>query len=75
MYDAGDQEFHVGPENDIVLDAEGREWRVTESHLIGPDDQRRPRIAGHLAYWFGWYAMHPETELYDGVAAESSTKN
>jgi len=21
-------------------------------------------VAGHLAYWFGWFAFHPETPVY-----------
>ena len=24
-----------------------------------------PRINGHLAYWFGWYAFFPQTLLYE----------
>jgi hypothetical protein len=26
--------------------------------------RRLPRLVGHLAYWFGWYAFHPETPVY-----------
>ena len=25
-----------------------------------------PRLPGHLAFWFGWYAAFPDTELYGG---------
>ena len=32
--------------------------------LVGPDGELAPRINGHLAYWFGWYAFFPDTELY-----------
>jgi hypothetical protein len=29
-----------------------------------------PRLAGHLAYWFGWYAFFPNTLLYPAAAAD-----
>lgn len=28
-----------------------------------------PRFAGELAYWFGWFAFFPKTELYGGAPA------
>lgn len=27
-----------------------------------------PRLPGHRAYWFGWYAFFPDSELYGGPA-------
>jgi hypothetical protein len=58
------QLFTPGPDDQTVLDEDGRSWQVTEEALIGPDGETLPRINGHLAYWFGWYAFYPETELY-----------
>jgi hypothetical protein len=63
-YERGDQVFSAGPEPDILLDAAGKPWQVTEEALLGPDGQTAPRVGGHLAYWFGWYAFFPNTELY-----------
>ncbi len=63
-YNRGDEIFSAGPEPDILLDAAGEPWQVTEEALLGPDGQSAPRINGHLAYWFGWYAFFPETEIY-----------
>ena len=72
VYDSGgevraferDRFFTPGDDPDALLDAEGGEWRVTEEALIGPGGERLERINGHLAYWFGWYAFFPDTEVY-----------
>jgi hypothetical protein len=63
-FDRGDQEFAATDDPDIVMDSSGREWRVTEESLIGPDGETAPRINGHLAYWFGWFAFFPNTLVY-----------
>jgi hypothetical protein len=63
-YDRGQESFSAGPEPGVLLDAAGDSWQVTEEALLGPDGQTAPRINGHLAYWFGWYAFFPDTELY-----------
>ena len=72
VYDSGgevraferDRFFTPGDDPDALLDAEGGEWRVTEEALLGPGGERLERINGHLAYWFGWYAFYPDTEVY-----------
>ncbi|MAT97655.1 MAG: hypothetical protein CL608_10970 [Anaerolineaceae bacterium] len=56
--------FSPGPDDFTVLDEDGRAWQVTEEALVGPDGETLARVNGHLAYWFGWYAFYPETELY-----------
>jgi hypothetical protein len=63
-YRRGEHAFRPGPTPDSVIDEEGQEWQVTEEALIGPDGETSLRISGHLAYWFGWYAMFPETLVY-----------
>jgi hypothetical protein len=63
-YDRGDRLFTPSPDPYTILDEDGREWQVTEEALIGPDGETTPRLSGHLAYWFGWYAFFPETLLY-----------
>jgi hypothetical protein len=47
-----------------VLDESGKTWQVAEENLAAPNGETLPRINGHLAYWFGWYAFYPETLLY-----------
>lgn len=63
-FDRGEETFSAGPDPDTLIDSTGGSWQVTEEALIGPDGQTAPRINGHLAYWFGWYAFFPNTELY-----------
>ncbi len=65
-FDRGERRFYPGPEDGGVVDATGATWEVTEDALIGPNGERLGRISGHLAFWFGWYAFFPETEIYRG---------
>ncbi len=65
-FDRGERRFYPGPEDGGVVDATGARWEVTEDALIGPNGERLERISGHLAFWFGWYAFFPETEIYRG---------
>ena len=61
----GEHTFAPSSDDFVVLDENGRPWQVTEEALVGPDGEMLARINGHLAYWFGWYAFYPETELYE----------
>lgn len=63
-YERGPQMFAPGPDADTVMDSSGQQWRVTEEALVGPIGERAPRINGHLAYWFGWFAFFPNTLVY-----------
>ncbi|MBI3361878.1 MAG: DUF3179 domain-containing protein [Chloroflexi bacterium] len=63
-FDRGQETFSPGPDADIVLDSAGRRWRVTEEALVGPEGESAPRVNGHLAYWFGWFACFPQTLVY-----------
>jgi hypothetical protein len=49
----------------MVEDAEGRTWHIGEDALrLGSDlRQVRERIPARRAFWFGWHAQYPETEL------------
>ena len=44
-------------------------WEVSEDFLTSPDGtQKCARLPGNLAYWFGWYAQFPHTDLYEDSA-------
>jgi hypothetical protein len=47
----------------LVLDSDGGRWQVEEDGLDGPEGARRDRLAAHRAFWFGWHAAHPDTQL------------
>jgi hypothetical protein len=57
-------QFTPGPDADTLLDETGQAWQVTEEALLGPDGESLPRLSGHLAYWFGWFAFFPKTLIY-----------
>ena len=57
--------FTAGPGAATVVDASGQPWEVEEDGLVHRASGRRlPRLAGHMAYWFGWFAFHPNTPVY-----------
>ena len=63
-YNRGELNFNPGLNAGNVLDSEGQVWSITEEALISEEGIKVPRINGHLAYWFGWYAFFPNTLVY-----------
>jgi hypothetical protein len=66
-YERGGLRFRPGSGVDELL-AEGTDqvWRIEEEALVSAAGRERlPRLAGHLAYWFGWFAFNPDTPVYD----------
>ena len=65
VYDAGDTQFVRPAGSSEVADDAGRIWRVTEAALVLASDAgvRRARLPAQRAFWFGWYAQFPATEL------------
>ena len=63
-----------GPPPQELRDSAGGVWRIQEHGLINQPDSTRvlTRVPTHEAYWFGWYAFHPDTELYTGPVAHPS---
>lgn len=68
-YERGQHRFERMDQRNELRDETGKEWKVTETSLDGPGKEQLPRMAGHLAYWFGWFAFFPNTELYNGSLA------
>ncbi len=67
-YRAGSARF--GWRDGKLEDQTGRAWKVEEDALVGPDGERAERVAGFLAYWFGWTSYYPGTLLH-GHATEA----
>ena len=63
-YDRGGLEFQVASGG--LRDDRGQEWRVTEDALVNAADpaRRLGRLASRDAYWFGWFAFYPHTDVY-----------
>ena len=62
----GAERFAAGRSPRELLDERGRTWRVTEEALVpaDPGPTPLPRLPGNLAWWFGWFAFYPGTEVY-----------
>ena len=66
-YERGRQRFETPASTPLrQLRAEdGSMWWIGEDGLA-PDagGSPLPRVPGHVAFWFGWYAFYPETTVY-----------
>jgi hypothetical protein len=56
--------FRSAPDPDALQDEAGDTWRIGEEALTASDGRTLPRLPGHLAYWFGWFAFFPQTLVY-----------
>lgn len=64
VYETGGVRFTRVLDTGVVKDAAGGRWRVTEDALVHETTrERRERVPARRAFWFGWYAQFPETEL------------
>lgn len=63
VYDANGVTFAAYEDPSAATDNEGNRWEVTEAELIAEGGQTRARLSAHRAFWFGWYAAHPDTRL------------
>lgn len=64
VFDRGVHSFSAGTQPGILLDEQGNAWQVTEDNIVGPDGETAGRVAGHLAFWFGWFAFFPNTLVF-----------
>jgi hypothetical protein len=62
VYSRGAHTFARWDGEDRVIDEEDRACAVAESGITC-GDERLPRLPAHRAFWFGWFAAFPETEL------------
>lgn len=67
-YERGDRRFSAWDDPWRLRANDGGVWTVTEDALVGPQGERLPRLAGHVAYWFGWFAYFPKTAVHGEVA-------
>ena len=50
----------------ILNDENGPDWLAETDSLVRFDDtsQTLVRLPSRNAYWFGWYAFYPHTDIY-----------
>ncbi len=63
-YDRGAHKFPSAASPRDLRDERVQMWKETEDGLVGPDGERLIRLGGHLSFWFGWYAFHPQTAVF-----------
>ena len=64
-YQREGREFRIGPKGQLQ-DEFGQEWKVLEDVLMNVTDtaERLGRLPSRDAYWFGWHAFYPHTDVY-----------
>ena len=62
VYDSTGRKFNAEAQ-DRVRDERGQLWHPTEAALTAENGQTLVRLPAHRAFWFGWFAAFPETEL------------
>ncbi len=50
--------------NELGEEGGSARWKIAEDALVSSSGERLARIPGHKAFWFGWYAFYPTTEIY-----------
>ena len=64
-YERGGRRLAPGLDPETLRDEQGHVWTVHEDALVDArTGARLARVPGHLAYWFGWFAFHPDTPVY-----------
>ncbi len=63
-FESSGLEFKAGDDSMTLTSDDGRNWKISEGALIAADGERRERIGGHLAFWFGWFGFYPDTLVY-----------
>jgi hypothetical protein len=61
--------FSLGTDGRELRTRDGSRWNaLTGERVGGPAGERLTRAPAVLAYWFGWSALYPGSELYDAGA-------
>ena len=72
VFERGGRQFTLDSESSTpvvpktVIDEDGQVWQVSDTGLTGPDGETLNRLPSYVSFWFGWYAFHPDTLLYEG---------
>jgi len=65
-YAAGGVTFAAAdPASGILIDGDGRTWRLTEDALVAEDGASLERLPGHNSFWFAIVNHAPRWRLYE----------
>ena len=71
VFDRSGKQFALNPDEQTpvvpqtIVDEDGQVWKVSDAGLTGPDGETLGRLPSYVSFWFGWYAFHPDTQLYE----------
>ncbi len=63
VYESGNIKFKSYDQQRKLIDNTGAIWTLSENKLINKRGKELPRIHTFNAFWFGWKAAYPNTEL------------
>lgn len=63
VYAPGEVTFTDYDRGSGLTGSDGSTWALTEDALVAEDGRRLARLPAHRAFWFGWRAAFPETQL------------
>lgn len=63
VFDPKNEVFVDYDGDQTVTDITGKKWSLNESTLNTEDGKMLHRLPYHRAFWFGWRAAYPETQL------------
>ena len=64
LFERGRHTFRARAPDGSLRDTAGGRWSVTADGLLSETGERLARIPAHRAFWFGWVAQYPQTELH-----------
>ena len=62
-YASEGRQFTAAEGNPGIVQADGKDWRITEDALVPAEGEPLRRLAGHIAYWFAWQNFKPQAEV------------
>jgi hypothetical protein len=63
-YDTSGRRFVDAGGGRLTEEGTGVSWKAEEEGLVSETGEVLLRIPGHNAFWFGWFAFFPTTEIY-----------
>jgi hypothetical protein len=72
VYQRRGQQFGLMPGGETVeglpsavVDGDGNTWTLAEDGLTDDSGSSLKRVPANIYFWFGWFAFHPDTELFE----------
>lgn len=63
VFETKGRTFVSWDQKQTVTDNKEQEWTMTEKSLTNSEGEQLERMPAHRAFWFGWHAQFPDTQL------------